>query len=136
MCVGGGGEREKKKTRLICETDVEKTCCAPFCLSYANKVCRFYQTLFLTYVTLHNVKLMYLVLICMPGESYRRRLYSLLLCLWDVFRELINSLCVDYELHRKRSAGSSAVFTKKFDIYVQEPPQMDSSARSTNCAMH
>ena len=41
-----------------------------------------------------------------------------------LFRELINSLCVNYELHRKRCAGSSAVFTKTFDIYVQEPPQM------------
>ena len=29
----------------------------------------------------------------MPGESYRRCLRSLLLCLCDVFRELINSLC-------------------------------------------
>ena len=29
---------------------------------------------------------------CMPGDSYRRRLRSLLLCLYDVFRALINSL--------------------------------------------
>ena len=35
---------------------------------------------------------MYLVLTCMSGESYRRRLSSLLLCLCDVFRLLINSL--------------------------------------------
>ena len=28
----------------------------------------------------------------MPGESYRRRLTSLLLCLCDVFRALINSV--------------------------------------------
>ena len=34
---------------------------------------------------------MYLVLTCMPGESYRRRLRSLLLCLCDVFEALINS---------------------------------------------
>ena len=35
---------------------------------------------------------MYLVLTGMPGESYRRRLRSLLLFLCDVFRALINSL--------------------------------------------
>ena len=37
---------------------------------------------------------MYLVSTCMPGVSYRRRLKSLLLCLWDVFRAfaLSNSL--------------------------------------------
>ena len=29
---------------------------------------------------------------CMQGRSYRRRLRSLLLCLWDIFWELINSL--------------------------------------------
>ena len=35
---------------------------------------------------------MYLVFTRMPGESYRRRLGSLLLYLCDVFRALINSL--------------------------------------------
>ena len=35
---------------------------------------------------------MYLVFTRMPGESYRRRLRSLLLCLCDVFRALIHSL--------------------------------------------
>ena len=35
---------------------------------------------------------MYLVLTCMPRDSYRRRLRSLLLYLCDVFRALINSL--------------------------------------------
>ena len=38
------------------------------------------------------VEYMYLVFTRMPGESYRRRLRSLLLCLCDVFRALINSL--------------------------------------------
>ena len=37
------------------------------------------------------VKFMYLVFTCMPGESYRRRLRSLLLYLCYVFRALINS---------------------------------------------
>ena len=32
----------------------------------------------------------------MPGESYCRRLGSLLLCLFDVFRALISSLCADF----------------------------------------
>ena len=35
---------------------------------------------------------MYLVFTRMPGESYRRQLGSLLLCLCDVFRALINFL--------------------------------------------
>ena len=34
---------------------------------------------------------MYLVFTRMPGESDRKRLRSLLLCLCDVFRGLINS---------------------------------------------
>ena len=38
------------------------------------------------------VEFMYLVFTCMPGESYRRRLRSLLLYLCYVFRALINSL--------------------------------------------
>ena len=46
-------------------------------------------------VTIEDVPLvefMYLVFTRMPGESYRRRLRSLLLCLRDVFRALVNSL--------------------------------------------
>ena len=39
---------------------------------------------------------MYLVFTRMPGESYRRRLRSLLLSLRDVFRALINSLACWY----------------------------------------
>ena len=38
------------------------------------------------------VEFTYLVFTCMPGDSYRRRLQSLLLCLCYVFRALINSL--------------------------------------------
>ena len=38
------------------------------------------------------VEFMYLVFTGMPGESYCRRLRSLLLYLWYVFRALINSL--------------------------------------------
>ena len=38
------------------------------------------------------VEFMYLVFTRMPGESYLRRLRSLLLCLCDVFLALINSL--------------------------------------------
>ena len=38
------------------------------------------------------VEFMYLVFARMPGESYRRRLVSLLLYLCYVFRALINSL--------------------------------------------
>ena len=38
------------------------------------------------------VEFTYLVFTRVPGESYRKRLGSLLLCLCDVFRALINSL--------------------------------------------
>ena len=38
------------------------------------------------------VECMYLAITRMPGESYRRRFESLLLCSCDVFRALINSL--------------------------------------------
>ena len=40
------------------------------------------------------VEFMYLVFTRMPGKNYRRRLRSLLLCLCDVRRVLINSLVV------------------------------------------
>ena len=39
---------------------------------------------------------MYFVFTRMPGESYRRRLGSLLLCLCDVFRALITSLVCSF----------------------------------------
>ena len=42
------------------------------------------------------VEFMYLVFTHVPGESYRRRLRSLLLCLCDDFRALINSLVYIY----------------------------------------
>ena len=59
--------------------------------------------LYLMYLCIHRgcayftedvplVEFMYLVFTHTPGESYRRRHRSLLLCLCDVFRALINSL--------------------------------------------
>ena len=47
------------------------------------------------------VEFMYLVFTRMPGESYRRRLRSLLLYLCDDFRALINSLVVLILLEEK-----------------------------------
>ena len=44
------------------------------------------------YEDIRLVEFMYLVFTRMPGESYRRRLSSLLLHLCYVFRALINSL--------------------------------------------
>ena len=43
-------------------------------------------------IDLRLVEFIYLVFTHMSGESYRRRLWSLLLCLYDVFHTLINSL--------------------------------------------
>ena len=48
--------------------------------------------------TVPLVEFMYVVFTRMPGESYRRRLRSLLLCLFDVLRALINSLFVYFVL--------------------------------------
>ena len=48
------------------------------------------------------VEFMYLVFTRMQGESYRRRLRSLLLCLCDVFRALSNS---QGEMRRKCILG-------------------------------
>ena len=39
------------------------------------------------------VQSIYLVFTHMPGKSYRRRVRSLLMCLYDVFRVVINSPC-------------------------------------------
>ena len=47
------------------------------------------------------VEFMYLVFTPMPGESYRRRHRSLLLCLCYVFRAPVNSLvCCNSELDK------------------------------------
>ena len=66
----------------------------PFVITSPNKVFLLYATgwhpFLRTYVPL--VEFIYLVFTRMPGESYRRRLRSLLLYLCHVFRALINSL--------------------------------------------
>ena len=73
---------------------------------------------------------MYLVFTRMPGESYRRRLRSLLLCLCDVFRALINSLVCRY--------GTDALGLVLFQIIAQkippppQPPINDRSSISSN----
>ena len=54
------------------------------------------------------VELMYLVFTRMPGESYRRRLGSLLLDLCYVFRALINSLVLTLAKDRLRLKVLSA----------------------------
>ena len=51
------------------------------------------------------VEFMYLVFTHTPGESYRRRHRSLLLCLCDVFRALINSLVCWFWRKRRAEAG-------------------------------
>ena len=50
------------------------------------------EFMYLVFEDVPVVEFMYLVFTCMQGESYRRRLRSLLLCLCDVFRVQINSL--------------------------------------------
>ena len=45
------------------------------------------------------VEFMYLVFTRMPGESYRRRLWSLFLCLCYVFRAVINSFVFFSSVH-------------------------------------
>ena len=48
--------------------------------------------LYLTFEGVPVVEHMYFVFTRVSSESYRRRLGSLLLCLCDIFRALINSL--------------------------------------------
>ena len=50
------------------------------------------KTIFIKTHSIPLVEFMYLVFTHMAGESYCRRLKSLLLCLCDVFLALINSL--------------------------------------------
>ena len=50
------------------------------------------EFMYLVFEDVRLVEFMYLIFTRMPGESYRRRLRSLLLCLCDVFRALITSL--------------------------------------------
>ena len=50
----------------------------------------------------HQYQVTYL-LTRMPGERYRRRVRSLLLCSCDVFRALINSLCLLTEVYLLRA---------------------------------
>ena len=54
------------------------------------------------------VEFMWLVFTHMPGESYRRRLRSLLLCSRDVFlRVLINSIVCWFQTHGCKNVNSS-----------------------------
>ena len=54
----------------------------------------------------------------MPGESYRRRFRSLLLCLCDVIRALINSfVCLRlYRVLRVTSRGEAGLLTQPRDL--------------------
>ena len=61
---------------------------------------------------------MYLEFTRMPGESYRRRLRSLLLCLCDVIRALINSLVCSrlYRVLRVSSRGEAGLLSQPRDL--------------------
>jgi len=74
------------------------------------------------------VEFMCIVFTRMPGESYRRRLRSLLVYWCDVFRELINSLVCRLPLNggrpvntlsRCRGVGSSSVRFKHTCVVVK-----------------
>ena len=70
-------------------------CCIQFCSSTHKMqigVCTVILGFFALFEDVPLVEFMYLVFIHMPGESYYRRLRSLLLCLCEVFQALINSL--------------------------------------------
>ena len=64
---------------------------------------------------------MYLAFTRVPGESYRKRLKSLLLYLCDVFRALINSLCVDFDYEE---AGLTLDQTDKKNLIGMKTPTM------------
>ena len=70
-----------------------------------------------------QVEFMYLVFTRMPGENYRRRLKSLLFCLYDVFRALINHLCVDSVIKSSifvLSHGVKQYITMPLDCHVDK----------------
>ena len=56
------------------------------------------------------VEFVYLEFTCMPGESYRRRLRSLLLYLCYVFRVLTDDLWKSRGLHLVRAFGHGPVY--------------------------
>ena len=59
------------------------------CLTNGGYICHWVASFF---GDVPLLEFMYLVFARMPGESYRRRLRSLLLCWCDVLRAIINSL--------------------------------------------
>ena len=51
------------------------------------------------------MEFVYLVFTRMPGEVYRRRFGSFLLCSFELFRRLINSLCLIFKFHEGARGG-------------------------------
>ena len=74
---------------------------------------------------------MYLLFTRMPGQSYRRRLRSLLLCLCYVFRALINSLvCVFQYLTEETIWGEQFLLLNFAVVVVLEEPALCLSCTS------
>ena len=69
------------------------------------------------------VEFMYLVFTRMPGERYRRRLGSLLLCLCDFFPALINSLACGFCTSALDLAlfEIATVYCVKFELFGAQP---------------
>ena len=64
------------------------------------------------------VEFMYLVFTRMPGESYRRRVGTLLFCLCDVVRALINSLVlILHERFWPRTVGWEATYCQTIKCF-------------------
>ena len=64
------------------------------------------------------VEFMYLVFTRMPGESYRRRVGTLLFCLCDVVRALINSLVlILHERFWPRTVGREATYCQTIKCF-------------------
>ena len=99
-------------------------CLSDFFIIYFLTLFYYYSIQFVVVILedVPPVEFMYLVFTRMPGESYRRRLRSLLLYLCYVFRALINSLVCWFVLVTKCqeiSYQQSNVFSSEQDDLIQ-----------------
>ena len=87
---------------------------------------------YLDYMSCHNhwYEFVYLAFTRMPDESYRRRFRSLLLCLCDVFRELINSLM--YFIGTKENSSVKTQTSPRKSVLVADSSMIENAGMPSN----
>ena len=93
---GGGGGGEQGTLKLV---EIRKVRLCEFRQYFKPQMRQPSKTLRSAFEDIPLVEVMYVVFTRMPTESYSRSLTSLLLCLYDVFRALINSLMCCFCVH-------------------------------------